>query len=453
MFKRSKRKIVAAILSVLVLLLAGTLCVIYVASYIDMTNENQEMLRQYVQSYTLPGSSGAEDPGTGRPEAGDPGANIPPADDFEAGSPGTGDFASVDPGTDSFEPLKPRENPNPPKDKPPMLELSTFYSVVLSEDGEVLKADTADISTFTEEELSALALEVINSGKESGVRNNLSYLMEEKDSYILVAFLDNTIVLENAGTLFNYTLIFGSVTLILMFFLARFLAKRIVAPLEESYEKQKQFISDAGHELKTPVAVINANLELLSRQIGENQWLSNIQYENERMSALIIQLLDLARTENVTPAMEELDLSRLVLGEALPLETVAYEKGLSLKSEVEEDIRVSGNSVQLKQLTSILIDNALRHGAAGTEILLSLKMEKHHAVLAVTNDREPLTPEQSRRLFERFYRTDEARSGEDKHYGLGLAIAKAVAASHKGTIDVHCADGKVIFTAKLPLAR
>lgn len=423
MFKRSKRKIVTAILSVLVLLLVGTLCVIYAASYIDMTNENQEMLRQYVQSYTLPG-----DGGTGT---------------TAAGSPGTGNFA----------PIRPREHPNDPKGKPPMLELSTFYSVALAEDGEILKADTADLSTFTEEELSALALEILESGKDSGVRSNLCYLMEQKDGYTLVAFLDNTVVLENAGTLFNYTLIFGSVALVLMFFLARYLAERIVTPLEESYEKQKQFISDAGHELKTPVAVINANLELLSRQIGENQWLSNIQYENERMSALIIQLLDLARTENVTPSMEDLDLSRLVLGEALPFETVAYEKGLSLKSEIEDGIRVSGNSVQLKQLTSILIDNALRHGATGTEILLSLKMEKHHAVLAVTNVGDSLTPEQSRRLFERFYRTDEARSGEDKHYGLGLAIAKAVVTTHKGTIGVQCTDGKVIFTAKLPLSR
>lgn len=453
MFKQSKRKIVAAILSVLVLLLAGTLCVIYAASYIDMTNENQEMLRQYVQSYTLPAGDGTGELSSDMPEGASRDAGNPQTGTFGTDAPPANDPGASAPGTGNFEPIRPQENPNAPKDKPPMLELSTFYSVALTEDGDVLKADTADISTFTEEELSALAFEILESGKDSGVRSNLCYLMEQKDGYTLVAFLDNTVVLENAGTLFNYTLIFGSVTLVLMFFLARYLAERIVTPLEESYEKQKQFISDAGHELKTPVAVINANLELLSRQTGPNQWLSNIQYENERMSALIIQLLDLARTENVTPPMEDLDFSRLVLGETLPLETVAYEKGLSLKNAIEDDIRVSGNSVQLKQLTSILIDNALRHGAAGTEILLTLKKEKHHAVLAVMNDGEPLTPEQSRRLFERFYRTDEARSGEDKHYGLGLAIAKAVVTTHKGTIGVHCADGKVIFTTKLPLAR
>lgn len=209
-----------------------------------------------------------------------------------------------------------------------------------------------------------------------GVENNLDLRMEDKGEYILVAFLDNTVMLENVGTLINYTLIFGGVALVLLFFLARYLANRIVAPLEESYQRQKQFVSDAGHELKTPVAVVNANLELLSREIGENPWLSNIQYENERMSALIIQLLELARAENVTPQMETIDWSRLVCGETLPFETVAYENGLVLNSRISDNIFVHGNSVQLKQLTSILIDNAIRHSDSGKEVCIILKKEK-----------------------------------------------------------------------------
>lgn len=413
MFKKSKRKIVAVILSVLILLLFGTFCVIYLASYVEMTNENQEMLKQYVSSYRIP-----EEPSAANPQ-----------------------------------PIGQKDRPGGRMEGPPLLELSTFYSAAVSYTGETLKTDTADLSTFSEEELTELALEIIENGKESGVLHNLAYRMEDKGSYILVAFLDNTVVLENAGTLFNYTLIFGSVALVLMFFLARYLADRIVAPLEESYQKQKQFISDAGHELKTPVAVINANLELLSREIGGNQWLSNIQYENERMSALIIQLLDLARAENTSPPMETLDLSRLVYGETLPFETVAYENGLTLTSQIRDNILVSGNSIQLKQLTSILIDNALRHSSAGAEVRLTLEASKNHAVLSVSNDGDPIAPEQRAHLFERFYRTDEARASVDGHYGLGLAIAKAITVTHKGGIDVQCRDGKVIFTARIPLQK
>ena len=410
MFKKSKRKIVAAILSVLVLLLCGTFGVIYLASYTEMTNENRELLKQYVDSYTLPGTD-----------------------------------------MGGFEFAKDRGDKGTPHTKPPMLELSTFYSVATSKDGQILKVDTADLSTYSEDTLKELAAEIIENGKTDGVESKLAYRMADKGEYILVAFLDNTVMLESADTLINYTLIFGGVALVCLLFLAYFLANKIVSPLEESYQRQKQFVSDAGHELKTPVAVVNANLELLSREIGENQWLSNIQYENERMSGLILQLLELARAENVTPMMEVIDLSRLVCGETLPFETVAYENGLTLNSSIVDNILVRGNSVQLKQLVSILIDNAICHSDSSGAIFLSLKKEKNHAVLSVVNNGEEIPLEERKRLFERFYRTDTARTGEGAHYGLGLAIARAITTAHKGTIDVRCYDGKVEFTAKLGL--
>ncbi len=413
MFKQSKRKIVAAIMSVLVLLLCGTFCVIYLASYVEMTSENRGLLEQYVDSYALPGG-----PGDGNLDGG-----------------------------------RVKDDRGSPPAKPPMLELSTFYSVAMSKSGQALKVDTADISTFSEDTLVQLAADIIEGGKNDGMVNNLIYRMADKDDYILVAFLDNTVMLENAGTLIFYTLLFGGVALVPLFFLARYLANRIVAPLEESYQRQKQFVSDAGHELKTPVAVVNANLELLSRQIGENQWLSNIQYENERMSALILQLLDLARAENATPPMETIDLSSLVCGETLPFETVAYENGLTLNSNIAENIVVHGNGVELKQLVSILIDNAIRHSDSGRQVSLTLKKEKNHAVLSVVNDGEAFAPEDQKRLFERFYRTDTARTGDGRHYGLGLAIAKAIAVAHKGSIDVQCRDGKIEFIVKLPLQK
>lgn len=414
MFKSSKRKIVAAILSVLVVLLFGSFCVIYLASYAQMTNENRQLLEQYVEEYSLRGRDlAAEDPKAGQKE----------------------------------------KDPGHPPAEPPALELSTFYSVAISKNGQVLKVDTADISTLDEDALTQFALAVIENGKSEGMESHLAYRTADKGGYTLVAFLDNTLILESAGTLITYTLILGGVTLILLFFLARYLADRIVAPLEESYQRQKQFISDAGHELKTPVAVVNANVEILSREIGENQWLANIQYENQRMSALILQLLDLARTENVVPQMETIDLSRLVYGELLPFESVIYENGLVLESHIDENLHVVGNSVQLKQLTSILVDNAILHSADGKEIGLTLTKEKNSAVLIVSNDGEEIPKEQRKYMFERFYRLDTARTGEDKHYGLGLAIAKAITMTHKGSIDVRCQDGKVEFLVKLPLQK
>ena len=414
MFKRSRRKIVAAILSALVLLLFGTLCVIYIASYAEMTRDNGKMLEQYVDSYTLSGPS------------------VPGETDRN---------------------MRMRTDGGRLHQDPPMLELSTFYSVAVSEGGQVLAVDTADNSAIDNEALTELAGEIMDSGRKEGIRGSLIYRMADKGDYTLVAFLDNTVMQESAGTLISYTLLFGSVSLVLMFFLARFLADRIVRPLEESYRKQKQFVSDAGHELKTPVAVMNANLELLAREMGENRWLSNIQYENGRMSALVTQLLDLARAENTTPLMESVDLGRITAGETLPFETVAFEKGLVLNSSISENIYVTGNRIQLAQLISVLVDNAIRHSDRGKEVTITLEKEKKSALLSVVNDGEEIPEEQRKHLFERFYRIDSVRNGEDGHYGLGLSIAKAITVSHRGTIEVSCYDGKVEFTVKIPLGK
>ena len=265
--------------------------------------------------------------------------------------------------------------------------------------------------------------------------------------------MDNTVVNQSAITLFRYTLIFGGVAMALFFFLSQFLAKKIVAPLEESYQNQRQFISDAGHELKTPVSVVSANAELLSRQIGDNQWLQNIQYENERMGMLVGQLLDLARTENVTPQMEHIDFSRLVAGEALPFESVAFEKGLVLNTAITNGIAVEGNGAQLKQLTSILLDNAIRHSKPAGEVRLTLTGDHGIAELSVINTGDEIPTEHRDKIFERFYRMDPARNGEDKHYGLGLAIAKAIATTHHGHIEVLCYNGLVEFRVNLPISR
>jgi len=196
--------------------------------------------------------------------------------------------------------------------------------------------------------------------------------------------------------------------------------------------------------------VVNANAELLSRELGDNQWLQNIQYENERMGMLVGQLLDLARTENVTPQMEHINFSRLVAGEALPFESVAFEKGLTLNSNITNDIGVIGNSTQLKQIVSILLDNAIRHSKGQGEVRLTLTKEHGFAKLSVINKGDEIPEEQREQIFERFYRVDTARNGEDKHYGLGLAIAKAIATSHKGHIEVLCYHGFVEFKVQIP---
>ena len=168
------------------------------------------------------------------------------------------------------------------------------------------------------------------------------------------------------------------------------------------------------------------------------------------MGGLVRQLLELSRAENADVPMETVDLSRLVTGEALAFESLAFEKGKLLKSKIEDDIQVSGNINQLTQLVSVLLDNALGH-STGEEIELRLTRQGHLAQLSVSNDGAEIPPEKQARIFDRFYRLDEARSGEGQHYGLGLSIAKAVAEKHGGAIHVACHDGKVRFTVSIPV--
>ena len=391
-------------MSILVILWIGTLAVIYGSSYITMNRENSELLRMHADMYQL--------------DEGRPDGKMPP-----------------DGGNRRFD------------DDSPRFRLSTFYSVAVSSDGTVLKVENAEHSACTDAELESLAVQIASGSKEKGKTGDLAFYKTDKGSYTLVVFMDNTVMNDNVSTLFKYTLIYGAVALVIIFFISSALAKRIVKPLEESYEKQKQFISDAGHELKTPVSVVNANAELLAREIGENQWLDNIRYENERMGNLVTQLLDLARMENVETQLVEVDFSRIAEGECLPFESVAFEKGITLESDIESDVNILGDSSKLKQLVSILVDNAIRH-SEGDKVFVTLKKDSGQAVLSVKNKGAEIPADQREKIFERFYRADSART-DTGNYGLGLAIAKSIAVAHKGSIEVLCNDGFVEFVVRI----
>lgn len=411
MFRKSRKKIVAAIMSILVVLLIGTLGIIYVTSYADVYRKNQEMLERYVSEYSINGNPSEDAPLPGKIPHGQP-------------------------------------------DEDSRFILSVFYSVAFSKDDEVISIDNDGSGLLTDDSLVNLASELADKGSRiKGTAGKYVYLIDRNDSYTLVVLMDNTLISDSITTLFKYTMLYGGCLILVFFFMSFYLAKRIIQPLEENYQKQKQFISDAGHELKTPVSVVSANAEMLSREIGSNKWLDNIQFENSRMAALVNQLLILARTENTVPEVENIDFSRLVTGGTLPFESLAYERGLTLKCSVQEGIFLYGNADQLGQLISIFIDNAISHSKESGTVSVSLILEHGAAVFSVTNEGDEIAPEQREVIFERFYRGDDARTGEDGRYGLGLAIAKAVVHSHKGRIAVECSNGTTLFTAVIPVTR
>jgi len=434
MFRKTRLRIFALIMTAATIIISLMLVVIYKAN----ANYNFERGISLLESYTV-----SNDFGNGGDRNPDEGLN----GSASGGKNGNLNRLNDPHGQFDDRPMEPGERKD---NRNKMFRLSTFYSVFYNQDGEAVRIESDGGLLYTEDEILEIANYILDSEKTSGTYNKMPFLVKTGPRGTLVALIDNTKEDDNSGRLFEYSLIAGISGWLLVFVLSWFFTKRIVRPLEENDKKQKQFISNAGHELKTPISVISANAELLSQEVGENKWLSNIQYENERMGNLVKQLLSLVRAENMQQIKEPLDFSQLVTGGALPFESVAYEKGMILNVEVEDGVQVEGNQNELSQLVSILIDNAIEYGEPQKEIFVKLTTVKNHVVFKVINYGEPIPEDVKERMFERFYRMDESRNDESGHYGLGLAIAKAIVTAHNGSIDLKCYDGQVEARVTIP---
>lgn len=446
MFGKTKRRIVFTVVFSLLALLAVTLATIYLSNRFTMRRENEAMLKTYVERYVPAGRPGRPDSSQSgfQPDGSQSGFQ---PDGSQSGFQPDGSQPGGQPGG-SREPHGGRG----PFDDESRFSLSTFYSVAYSETGDVIAVNNGNRAMQSDETLLETASRILEKGKKSGRTGSVTYLVEERDGTTLVAMIDGTLGEANLRTLLAEMLIIGAAAMAVLLVISVFIARRIVKPLEENDMRQKRFISDAGHELKTPIAVVSANSELLRREIGENEWLSNIDYENEKMSGLVKDLLVLSRAESAEIPKDKVDLSKLTGGEVLPFEALAFEKGKRIGSKVEDGIFVDGNAGQLRQLVSILLDNALDHGT-GEAVSLELRRERHSAVLEVSNGAEKISEEQISHLFDRFYRTDGSRNAEGSHYGLGLSIAKAVAEAHGGQIGAAYKDGRAVFTVRIPVKK
>ena len=326
----------------------------------------------------------------------------------------------------------------------------TVYTIIYDENNDI----TQVISHSNEDSNNSNIYQVANDLLEGKNKKdiNIGNLYFDEYSYSFkknntLVIIDNQRVQERLISVLKTSIVIFVLLEVIILYVSMKLTKWIIKPVIESFDKQKQFITDASHELKTPLSVIMASADALENDANEKKWLNNIKSESERMSKLVTNLLDLARLENGVNKEEysETNLSKLVEMSVLTFEGIIYEKNIKLNYNIEETLNIVCSSEQIKQLMAILIDNAIKHSIKDGEINIDLRKEKNEYIIEVKNKGAAIPKSEEEKIFERFYRVDESRNRDENRYGLGLAIAKNIVLNHNGKISAKSNNDYTTF--------
>ena len=346
-----------------------------------------------------------------------------------------GDFPVVDDEEAPIIPRGPRQMDwgGMSMDSPEAPFITRHFSVLLDAGGEALSVNTESIAAVSSEEAVLYARRALDKAG-SGYLDVYRYRVSETDDGTLVVFLDASTQLSTARQFFIISSSVAAGVCLAVLLLALLFSGRAVRPIAQSVEKQRQFITDAGHELKTPLTILSANCEVLEMEMAGNEWLTGIEKQVARLRKLVNDLVTLSRLDEGRPTGEEarFSLSDAVCDTALAFSAAAERAGKRLRADAEPGVFINGDEAALRQLTAILVDNAVKYADAGGEIRVGLRGGRH-PVLTVENDCRNVSELPLDRLFDRFYRFDPARTGDGSH-GLGLSIARSIAEAHRASL-------------------
>ena len=330
----------------------------------------------------------------------------------------------------------------------PKVDMDGLYYIQIEDSKVIENLDVSQDKTIEE-----YAIKVSKGNQESGIIGNYIYkIRKTKGSTINVTLMENEETILHLKKIIIISIIISFLSLILIYLIAKKVSGFIVKPVAETFEKQKQFISDASHELKTPLAVIEANADVLENEVGSNKWMKYIQNEIQSINKLINELLLLAKIENIDNLQDfkQFDVSKETEIIVSMFESMAYERNVKLISNIQENITMNGNKEDLEHILSTLIDNAIKHTESQKEVVVDLSKEKNEVIIQVKNRGEAIPEEEKEKIFERFYRIDKSRNRNEKRYGLGLSIAKSTVEKYNGNIEVSYKNGFTIFKVTIP---
>lgn len=324
-----------------------------------------------------------------------------------------------------------------------------FFTVWLGDDDRIVHANVDYIFSISEVQVQDYAEKALSSGRKAGWVDNYRFKFFEANGEKAIVFVNGDMnrMMSERFILTFFMVLAGSGLVILI--LVILLSKRAVRPIAESYEKQKQFVTDANHELKTPLTLILTNLDIVEAEVGKNEWLDDIRCEGERMKMLVNQLVMLSRMDedqsNLT--ISQFDLSDAISDTVSEFKALAADRQKSLSCQVEPAVEYKGDEGMIRRLVAILMDNAVKYCDDGGEIRVAVS-KRHHPVTQVENSCAQAEQVDLGKLFDRFYRADRARS-YDGSFGVGLSIARAIARKHRGDILAYRKDGIIGFKVEL----
>ena len=326
---------------------------------------------------------------------------------------------------------------------------SRFFSVKFDREGGVIATDTKHIAAIDDESAVLMARETLNSERRKGFSGIYRFMVRDSEEGLYVIFLDCTRSLNNTHTFLLLSVIVSLAGMLAVFILFMLLAKRIVRPISDSYEKQRRFITDAGHDIKTPITIINADAELIEMELPNNEWLEDIKKQTKRLASLTSDLIYLSRIEE-NPAGMHIDFPICdVLDDViLSFSSLAISKNIQIQSEISPVVSYHGDEDAIRKLFTVLLDNAVKYSPDGECVRVTLKRQAKNLHLTVSNIAEHLNQDDAEKIFDRFYRSDGARASGGG-FGIGLSVASAIVSSHKGKIIANLESN--IFTIEVVL--